>query len=492
MFRAANIFRAPLATLKPILAESVTSQSTLRRILGVRTNRAVDVSAINSVVEKTKGEGLAGNAAVVGRALLFLRAHSPIATISEIDRVISTIQDDALKRMALGIRLRARNDLLDLKETALSVSGGATEAEVSEARAQVKADYSALKGCSPNCWLVELADAEFSLYTGEVNEAYQTLLEIEAKIKAFLDAPFIPYEDVATPENTNGYLLTAFLIQRSYNSALVKPKTGKVVEEAINAVEEVDIAATRLEGLQKHLNIKLSEAEASEIAFIFQMAYEKHHFHEFFPVTSADYAEWDSPAANLTKHIIFRVNNPSASHLAEDYIEKVRAAVPPKPFFASEQELQQVIKSVPAGQSVLAAIREKFGSGPQTPLSAADEAYHGAIDILKTSNPSQHTAGTPSFARRQGEMSKALARQMLYRTQVQIGVALTELNRLQEAVDTISPVIRSNEYIYMWRAFMARNRAYKGLGLITLADKDAKQLKALKLSLTEHAPYEKV
>jgi hypothetical protein len=80
---------------------------------------------------------------------------------------------------------------------------------------------------------------------------------------------------------------------------------------------------------------------------------------------------------------------------------------------------------------------------------------------------------------------------MLYRTQVQKAVALTEMNRLQDAVDTVTPVINANEYIYMWRALLARSRAYKGLGLITKSDKDLKELNRLKHSLTERTPYEK-
>nr|CAJ2476884.1 unnamed protein product [Leishmania braziliensis] len=116
MFYAVNHLRAPLATLKPVLADSIATQNVIRRMIGVRTTRKVNASAINSIVEKTKGEGLAGTTAVVARAYLYLMLRNPTEAIAEINSVLPKVQDEALKRFAVGIRLRSHNEMLDMKE----------------------------------------------------------------------------------------------------------------------------------------------------------------------------------------------------------------------------------------------------------------------------------------------------------------------------------------------------------------------------------------
>lgn len=490
MFRSVKIFRAPLAALKPVLADSVSTQNTIRRMIGVMSARPVNLNAINSVVEKSKGEGLAGTTAVVARASIYLLSHNPTDAAAEVDAVLPKIQDEALRRLAVGIRLRANNDLLDIKEAALNVSGGATEAEVADIRSKLQADYKELVASSPGCWLVELAAAEYSLYTGANEEAYEHFVAVEKKIQDYIKAPIKVSEEVASPENTNEFSLIGFQIRRARHGA--KPQdVNPIVAEGMTNVMADPSSAKALEEAKKALGGQLTDEEAVELAITLQEANVRHHFHNFFPVTADHYDEWTSEGAIKAKQLINEAVTPHNAGLKHGAVEKIRATVPNKPFYDSEDKLRALLKSAPKDKSIIASIRETFGPGPSTAVSSSDQAVADAVESVDLAVVSSDTAAATDYARRGKAIAKALAKQMLYRTQVQKAVALTEMNRLQEAVDAVTPVINANEYIYMWRALLARSRAYKGLGLITKSDKDLKELSHLKHSLTEHTPYEK-
>ncbi|KPI89815.1 hypothetical protein ABL78_1078 [Leptomonas seymouri] len=490
MFRSVKVFRAPLATLKPVLADSIATQNVIRRMIGTQTGRLCNVNAINSVVEKSKGEGLAGTTAVVARAFVYLLSRNPTDAIAEVEAVLPKIQDASLKRLAVGIRLRSHNELLDIKEAALNVSGGATEAEVSEIRSKLHADYKELVASSPGCWLVELAAAEYSLYTGASEEAYDHFVAVERKIQDYIKAPIRISQEVATPENTNEFSLIGFQIRRARRG--VKPQdVSAVVAEGMVSVMDDSSAKKALEAAKKALGGQLSDAEAVEVALTLQEADVRHHFHDFFPTTTDHYDEWTSEGALRAKQFINEALTPHNAGLKREAIEKIRSSVPNRPFYDSEDKLRAFLKSAPKNKNIIASIRETFGPGPSTVVSSSDQAVTDAVESVDLAVVSSDTAAETDYARRGKEIAKALAQQLLYRTQVQKAVALTEMNRLQDAVEAVTPVINANDYIYMWRALLARSRAYKGLGLITKSDKDLKELNRLKHSLTERTPYEK-
>ena len=490
MFRAVKLFRAPLAALKPVLADSISAQNAVRRMIGFKSLRWSNVNAINSAAEKTKGEGLAGTTAVIARAYVYLLSRNPTETIAEVNAVMPKIQDEPLKRLAVGIRLRAHNELLDIKEAALNVSGGATEAEVSDIRSKLQADYNELVASSPGCWLVELAAAEYSLYTGATEEAYNHFVAVEKKIQDYIKAPIQVSLEAATPENTDEFSLLGFQIRRTRPG--VKPQdVSATVAEGMRNVMDDPSAAKALEAAKKALGGQLSDEEAIELALTLQEANVRHHFHDFFPVTADHYDEWTSEAAVKAKQLMNEAASPHNAGLKHEAVEKIRASVPNKPFYDSEEKLRALLKSAPKNKSIIASIRETFGPGPNTAVSSSDQAVADAVETVDLAVASSDTAAGPDYARRNKEIAKTLAKQMLYRTQVQKAVALTEMNRLQDAVDAVTPVINADDYIYMWRALLARSRAYKGLGLITKSDKDLKVLNRLKHSLTERAPYEK-
>ncbi|KAG5474036.1 hypothetical protein CUR178_04147 [Leishmania enriettii] len=490
MFCAVKHLRAPLATLKSVLADSIATQNAIRRMVGVATARKVNASAINSIAEKTKGEGLAGTTAVVARAHLYLLSRNPTEAIAEIDSVLPKVQDESLKRFAVGIRLRSHNELLDMKEAALSVSGGATETEVSDLRSKLQSDYKELVASSPGCWLVELGAAEYSLYTGASEDAYRRFGSIEKKIEEYIKAPINVSELVATTENTNLFSLIGFQVRRARPGARSEGVSAVVAEGMVNVMAD-PAAAKALEQAKKVFGVPMTDEEALELVITLQEADVRHHFHDFFPTTQDHYDRWMSEAAQAANQLIQEALTPHNAGLKQEAIERIRTSVPNKAFYDSEEKLRALLKSAPKDKSIIASIREAFGPGPSTPISSSDQAVADAVESVHLAVVSSDTAAATDYAKRGKEIAKALAKQLLYRTQVQKSVALIEMNRLQEAVEAITPVIHANEYIYMWRALLARSRAYKGLGLITKADKDLKELNRLKQSLTERTPYEK-
>ncbi|KAG5490465.1 hypothetical protein JKF63_00585 [Porcisia hertigi] len=490
MFCAVKHLRAPLAALKPVLADSIATQNAIRRMIGIATARKVNASAINSVSEKTKGEGLAGTTAAVASAYHYLMSRNLTDAIAEVDSVLLKVQDEALRRFAIGIRLRARNELLDIKEAALNVSGGATEAEVSDLRSKLQGDYKELVASSPGCWLVELAAAEYSLYTGANEEAYNHFVSIERKIQEYIKTPIHVSEVVATTDNTNEFSLIGFQVRRARPG--VKPEgVNAMVAEGMTNVMADPAAAKALTQAKKAFGGQLSDEEALELAITLQEANVHHHFHDFFPTTPEHYEQWTSEAAQSTQRLIQEALTPHNAGLKQEAVERIRASVPNRAFYDSEEKLRALLKSAPKDKSIIASIRETFGPGPSTPISSSDQAVADAVESVDLVIVSSDTAGAIDYAKRGKEITKALATQLLYRTQVQKCVALVEMNRFAEAVDAVTPVINANEYIYMWRALLARSRAYKNLGLITKSDKDLKELNRLKQSLTERTPYEK-
>lgn len=491
MFRACTFRLAPLASLKPILAVSVRSQASVRRMIGFRLQRLPNASAINSTIEKTKGDGLAGWSAIVSRCAMYLGGHNPTLAISELDEVIPKITDEPLRRHALGIRLRARNQLLDAKEASLSVSGGATEAEVSQLRTEAQKDYELLKASSTGCWLVQLGCAEYSLYTGSAELAYEELTQVEGHIKKFLAVPVNLEEGLASEANTYPHTLLGFHLQRVHNTQNVKADaSNKLINEAITAIATEPEAAIALAKFKKELGGSLTDEEVLEVALTLHIANIRHHFMDYFK-SNTEYDDWTSPLANHVKNLVRNAYHPTSTLIEEPILESVRKTTPPNAFYVPDEKLREVLKSAPKDKSVIESIRSALGSGPQTPLSKADEAYEAAVKGVLAAGASQDTAGTLYYARRQTEVCKSLAKQYLYRCQVQKAVALIQMHRAHEAVEVLSPVIHANEYIYMWRALLARSKAYKTLGLITNADKDHKVLEDLRKSLINHAPYVK-
>lgn len=470
MFCGSKLCRAA-ATLKPPLAAAIPAEATLQRFIGLDAARFHNVSLLNSIAEKSSGA--TKGAAAAANAYMYLLSHNPKSAVEEIDKVQSQITDPAILRFAVGIRLRAYNDLLDVKETALSVSGGATESEVSSLRSKVMEDYTTLKNASPGCWLVQLGYAEFLLYTGKVDQALHELRQIEKSIGTYLSTMKPVSNDIASVENSNIYSLVGLQLRRlgvtsGNNVGFNDPHVSNALMEFKDAVK-----------------LSLTDAEASEFAYVLEAVHAHHHFQDYFPYQN-DYDLWESAGANKAKKMISEFLCPSELAFKESELSAIRK---PSQVFVGQAQLSKLLTAIPDKNCPVASIRAALGEKAGSIESG--DAFAKALQKVDNSVLSYETTGSKSFVQNRKEISRALARQVLFRTKVQIGVALTEKQKFHEAIDAISPVVVTDEYIYMWRAYLARSRAHKGLGNITESDKDLKRLKALKKSITDRTPYKK-
>ncbi|CCW67409.1 unnamed protein product [Phytomonas sp. Hart1] len=492
MLRAFSFWKSTLVTFKPALVSSISEEAKIRQIIGIRTNRPVNIQIVNSIIEKTNSEGLAGTAARIARAGVYLNSHNPTSAIDEILDVLPKIKDQALKQMAIGTSLRAWNDLLDDKESILSVSVATTESEVSKIRTKTVENYNAFKAAFPSSWLVRLACAEFNMYLGKSKDAYNDFIEIEKDIKKLIDTPSKFVYEVATNKNTNPYLLLGHQLLRSSVLHNTKSKAnGESIPEGTFGFNTDVLNGPNLDVLKKELDDNLSDEEVIEIAFIIFNASLLHHFHDFFPLRS-EYEDWDSDKAQHAKRLIYGAYQGVSTNSFDKLIQEVRSSMPQDPFYAPVNKLQEVLKTAPNDRSILQSIRVAFGNRSETSFSKGDKAFHEATDLIDGSDMSPEASGTIRYVQRQAEILRELYQQLWYRTKVQIGVALSEMNRFHEAVQVVSPVIEADEFIYMWRALLTRSRAYKGMGCITLSDKDTKLLNNLKRSLVASPLYDAV
>lgn len=467
MFCASKLHRGA-AGLKPILSASVSSEVIVQRFIGLDSCRFHNINLINGIMEKANGSGVAGTAAAVANSLLCLSSHNPAAAIEGIDKIYSQIKDPAVFQFAVGTRLRARNNLLDTKETALSVSGGATESEVSSIRAKVLEDYKLLQENS-DCWLVDLGHAEFLLYVGKVDEALEQLKTIEGKICRFIESNEKISTDPATPDNSNFFSLTGLKLRRIQT----------IKNSSLGAVESLSSTAKEL---SDRVELSLSDDEAIQLGYILEAANVAHHFQEYFPYTG-EYEDLNSSCALEVKRMIKEFLSPSLKMVDDADLSNIQKPQDP---FKSKDELLKQLQSLPE-ESPVAALRKALSQANSSPSAGFTEALDKVLNLPA----SYETSGSAEFALDRRGMMKTLAQQMLFRTRVQIGVALTEKQKYHAAVDVISPVIGSKQYIYVWRALLARSRAHKALGNITESDRDLKCLKGLKKSVTNRTPSEK-
>lgn len=469
MLRGGRILRS-LGILKPCLAGAVSAEATVQRFIGLNSVRFRNVSLLHSISKKSTG--VAKDAADAASAYLSLLSFNPIEAVEAINKIQSKISDPEVLRFALGVRLRARNEILDIKETALTVSSGSSESEVSGVRCQIKEDLKLLREASPGCWLVQLAEGEFLLYTGSINEALEQFRDVEKKCYEYLSKPFLVESEVATSQNSSMYSFFGLQLRR-----LEVSKCNTV------DIEDPHVSNT-LNEFKSVLQLSLSDEEAGELAYVLEAVHARHHFQEFFPFQE-DYDVWSSVPANKAKKLINEFVCPS-----NNYVEQTDVSCFEKSSekFDANVDLSRLLNDISNKAAPVASLREALGQKVQ---ASSTDSLLLAFENIKDCVSSYETSGSEEFVRNRKNIANCLTLQILYRTKVQIGVALIEKERYQEAIDVLSPVINGDEYIYMWRAFLARSRAHKALGNITESDRDLKKMKELKKSISEETPYKK-
>lgn len=470
MLRGSRICQS-LGILKPCLASAVPAEAAVQRFIGLSSARFYNVSLLHSISEKTSG--VAKDAADAASAYLSLLSFNPTQAIESINKIQSKISDPTVLRFAIGVRLRARNELLDIKETALTVSCGSSESEVSDIRSLIKEDLQLLKEASPGCWLVQLAEAEFLLYTGKINEALEQFRDVEEKCTEYLSKSIHVTNEVATSKNPDAFSFIGLQLRR----------LGVLHGNSLD-FEDPHVSNT-LKQFKSLLELTISDEEATELAYVLEAVHARHHFQEYFPLQE-DYDVWNSESAEKAKWLINEFLCPSDISFQENELGSFGNSVSQ---FSTKTDLTSLLSKVSQNESPVATLRAALGTKAHP--SSRTDSFMKAFENIQNSVASYETSGSEEFAKNRNTIAKSLALQLLYRTKVQIGVALIEKERYHDAIDSLSPVINADEYIYMWRAFLARSRAHKALGNITESDRDLKKMKGLKKSVTDRTPYEK-
>lgn len=460
-----------LGILKPCLACAVPAETAVQRFIGLTSARFHNVSLLHSISEKTTGASK--DAADAASAYLSILSFNPTEAIEAINKMHSKISDPAILRFATGVRLRARNELLDVKETALTVSSGSSESEVSELRSKIMEDLQLLKEASPGCWLVQLAEAEFLLYTGKISDAVQRLREVEEKCSEYLSKSTPIISEIATSKNSDVFSFMGLQLRR----------LGILQGNSVS-FEDPHVSNT-LNQFKSILQLSISDEEATELLYVLEAVHARHHFQEYFPFQE-EYDAWGSEAADKTKYLINEFLCPSDTLFHENDLGSYEKPVGE---VNTKTDLTSLLNSISQKESPIATLRAALGNKAQP--SRQTDSFMKAFENIQNSVASYETSGSEEFVKNRSRISKCLALQLLYRIKVQIGVGLIEMENYHDAIDALSPVINADEYIYMWRAFLARSRAHKALGNITESDRDLKKMKGLKKSATERTPYKK-
>jgi hypothetical protein len=474
-FAAKSLVASAAASMSPA---TVASNRAIARILATSAVTAFSVAVADSAVLKTKGEGAAGAAALLGRSQILLSKRRDLTSakvaLADADAAAKATAGSAsplaaqLHRLALVTRARIFNILLDEQES-LFANGAAKEADVSTARGLVRAAYEDLVKASPTDSLATLGAAEFELYEGNAQKAHELLAEVECLLAG----------DAASAESTkvSAAAAIAFRFRSAVNAASTaagESLGSKLLEQTRtqivtgkSPISDEDAAALRAE-LQTESTF--SEEELSLFAVVVDAAESRVHPGEFFPLKEG-YNVWSSAEATSLHHAVQQFVE--GETVTVNNINAIRDAKHSSSFFAGEADLKKVITGSKSGD-VLDAIEQAFGNGPATALSSHDVAFQEALSAIDGSKAEDAST-----------ILSKLNRQIGFRTTVSKAIALDRLNQPHEALALLDGVIASNEYLYMWKAFLARGRIRQNLGLVADGDADFKTLFSLR------SPYAK-
>nr|CCC89785.1 unnamed protein product [Trypanosoma congolense IL3000] len=474
MFYTRRVSQTALAHHQPILDLSVSSRVTVNRLLGIWGKPTINLSVINAIVSKTKGEGVAGYAGKIGKAMYYFQRRNNEAAITEIDDVFFHISDEALRRLALGIRLRAKSELLHLKESASRVFGGATELEMTEIRNSLRDDYKMLESISCGCWLAHLAAAEYCLYEGNAEKAYHSFCTIEKTIEGCIAQCARSIFSSQGFHNTDSHvsLFLAFQLGRFQADGRLKV-SSRNVEKIIKGMKGDHYTERLISSFKKDIHANLTNEEAIELAYVFEAAHARHHFHDYFPRTG-EYRNWNSERVDKIQKNIENVYVPNSVSLRYEVLDRIKEAVPRQPFYASEESVRKILSVV--STDVITDLKKAFGPSPKAPLVQSEDDYYDILRNIEEGAVSADAAGASEYPAIQAKLCCQLLQQLLYRVRVNRAVALTQLDCPESAVKLSDGVIDSDEYIYMWRAYLARAEANKRLGYISKSNEDFRQL----------------
>lgn len=458
----------------------LASNRAIARILATSAVTAFPVSVADSAVLKTKGEGAAGAAALLGRSQILLSKRQDLTSakvaLADADAAAKVTAGSAsplaaqLHRLALVTRTRIFNILLDEQES-LFANGAAKEADVSTARGLVRAAYADLLKASPKDSLSALGAAEFELYEGNAQKAKELFGEVECLLAGDSAA-------ASKSSSVSAAAAIAFRFRSAINAASTAGESlsSKLLEQtrAQIATGASPISDADAEALRSELQTEssFSHEELSLFAVVVDAAEAGVHPGEFFPLKE-NYNVWASTEATSLHHTVQQFVEGESVAVSASTVAAIRNAKHSSSFFASEADLKKVLTGSKGGD-VLDAIEQAFGNGPTSALSSHDVAFQEALNAIDGSKAEDASTTVAK-----------LNRQIGYRTTVNKAIALDRLNEPHEALALLDGVIASNEYLYMWKAFLARGRIRQNLGLVADGDADFKTLFGLR------SPYAK-
>lgn len=490
MFRRANVRLAkPLGVPSPSLTTAIQTSRTLSRILGGSKARQLPLSILDSAVSKTNGQGIAGIAALISRATGILNrplalgavdtALEDIKTAIEASKNGRSTQEKLLHRLALALRLRAYNTLLDEKEHLMSIHGAGNEAEVSDARGLVRESFLALQSVAPNDPFILLGLGEFDLYEGRPKQAIDKFNTAEASL-----AIEIPLSNkLASLENNSAAAIVAFKLTTSLPAVSTAAVKDPVVLETLTTLAEKPVlTAEENAAIRAELGApeSLTDQEIILLAVTLDNAEKGHHYCDFFPM-SDKYKTWPSEKSQKIVHAVESFMFGKGVSMPDEELDAIRATKPAYPFYASATQLKALLeqKEYKSGD-LFTELIETFGEGPTSQLSTDDSTFWNAVTRLKSENVCNFSGGSTIAVGQQSELIEGLLQQIRYRLHVSKALALDRINEPYEALKLLDNVVAANEYVFMWKALLARGRVRQNLGMINESDADFKALFALR------------
>lgn len=468
---------------------AIEASRTVSRFLGGSKARGAPLASLNSAVAKSEGKSVSAAAAHIARATALL--NRPLA----LDSLNSVLEDvsaavEALKtapanskeakllhRLALALRLRALNNLLDEKEHTMLISGATNEVEVSNARTHVRDAYEALLKVTPNDPFVLLGYAEFQLYQGEAEAALATATKAEELFnEEAARLTKVANETVASPENSTPASIVAFKVTTSLPAVDVSAVKSPIVKDTLSVLSErPNVTEEELNALRQQLDApaSLTNDELLCLASAVDNAEKGQNFLEFFPLTET-YQNWSSEASLDVAHAVESFMYGKGVTLSSEELAPL-AKKPASTFYASTTELKKIIEGK-SNSDFLDEVVAKFGEGPKSSLAATDNAFWGVVGRLSGEGHCNFSGGSFPSIQRHFKLATQLIDQLQYRVAVAKALAEDQLKNSRKALELLDSVVDANEFVYMWKVFLARGRVRQGLGMVNEADADFKTL----------------
>lgn len=483
---AASLVSAPIPPMREIQDAGVIS-----RLLGGADTFGT-IADFTAILDKAKGAKVPQ--ARIGRAVALLRRGDLGHAMADLDAAVAETKGDktGLHALAVAVRTAVRNQQLDNAESQATISGAVEESTLSTLRELVKADIAELRSVSPDCWTIQLAEAEYQLYNGNAATALPQLRNVHKAIKQEIARRRVmhtsPAATEAELEATIAYAFNRTLFCESANLSDIK--SSIVSETAKHHVKATAALTDGVASLRKKIGVEsLTDVEVARLAGVSAAARASHHYYRMFPLDEK-YDTWHSPAAEALKEKIRHFYHPRSISGFSAKLSAIQKPDAPVSNGKSAEEVKKALSSVPQGANVIDHLESILGAGATSALSSGDHAFHDAltaVDEAAAQHPSPFSTGS-AHQRYQDTFIVELLEQAAFRVELDEALCLERMNKLEEAKAKLDGIVTENKFLYMWKALLARGRVLKALGKIDEGEEDFKTLHSLKRTVGVDIP----